>query len=912
MRPSYRVVRTSLALAAVVAVPVLMRPAALPRAAASLERPAGLKGPVADNDALYTACGRVFPDPQAFGPLPVQLPGMSPFAKGNAPCRAATFISYDEAISGLTYLESRFPDFVEVYQLDEDFKDVLDLARGDGFSAGLPTTLGERTKSPLYLVRVTDEKSPMPEKQKAHFAVSLSIHGIERAGAEGGLRAVEDLATWGATTPDQKIMETLDDSLPVGEVLKKSSVYFVLANPDGWRRGDLTTGGPFFMRYNGNGVDLNRDWPAQGYTYAPYTAWSEPESRSFGKVLKSIKPKWQGGLDLHGQMNADSFSFTLLRSSQRPYDKNQRMLQYVTGAWRDAEARLSWSTLIKPNSTDASDPRLYGVKWGTTWDTIGYTNTGSISNWFDADLGLGADSISNEMSLSHVTNCGTGNCFLPEVEQLHVDGNKSLIYGLINFTLLPDDTTFRYTGRAAWLDHGRRVTNRGTPQPIAVKNLPAQEPIDYSLTKPLNDDAVFEFDVKSPADGVYNGGVSAYATFTNVQGVGIGDQLQVHLDRYAADDPHAETDADGWETVQSDNAGGDVYAHGGAQVDVISPVPGKYRVRIAGTPPSTINGQISFSKDIGYQEPAQLPFDASNMDFFTELTRHVARPDQLNRVAAASLTADSLRPYDSVIASDGAFAFAKTAAAKAAVGKVLHDFAVRGGNVVLTDDALQALEWMKAVPAGSVASGDVYAGNVSFNKLDEETGAVVTTYEDPLAANVAQPGAAEGSDNRHQITDPGPIGFAILGEGGGDANTQPQWAVAPDSWTDAGGRVVGRINGDVTLGELPLGEGQVRILGSLIPMPSTEHFHPHGLDDYAITYAGFELVKNLLSHTNPTRSGSVPSPVRPAPSSAPAPAPAPKPAPLPATGGGLPWQVGAATAALLATAATRRARVARG
>src|SRR5688500_2857349 len=202
MRPSYRVVRTGIALAAVIAVPMLMRPAALPSASAGSARPAGMKGPVADNDTLYTACGRVFPDPQAFGPLPTQLPGMSPFAKGNAPCRATTFISYAEAISGLTYLETKFPDFVELYKVDEDFAGVLDLERGDGFSAGLPTPTGERTKSPLYLVRVTDEKSAMPEKQKAHFAVSLSIHGIERAGVEGGLRAIEDLATWGATAPD--------------------------------------------------------------------------------------------------------------------------------------------------------------------------------------------------------------------------------------------------------------------------------------------------------------------------------------------------------------------------------------------------------------------------------------------------------------------------------------------------------------------------------------------------------------------------------------------------------------------------------------------------------------------------------------------------------------------------------------
>ena len=42
-------------------------------------------------------------------------------------------------------------------------------------------------------------------------------------------------------------------------------VYFVFANPDGWRRGDLDNGVRFFQRYNGNGVDMNRDWPTIGF-----------------------------------------------------------------------------------------------------------------------------------------------------------------------------------------------------------------------------------------------------------------------------------------------------------------------------------------------------------------------------------------------------------------------------------------------------------------------------------------------------------------------------------------------------------------------------------------------------------------------------------------------------------------------
>ena len=43
------------------------------------------------------------------------------------------------------------------------------------------------------MLRVTDET--VPDKGKKRMALSLSIHGIERAGVEGGTRAMEDLVT---------------------------------------------------------------------------------------------------------------------------------------------------------------------------------------------------------------------------------------------------------------------------------------------------------------------------------------------------------------------------------------------------------------------------------------------------------------------------------------------------------------------------------------------------------------------------------------------------------------------------------------------------------------------------------------------------------------------------------------------
>ncbi len=865
--------------------------------------------PVADSDALYTVCGRVFPDPQAFAPSPSALPGESPYAKGNAVCRATQFIQYAEAISGLNYLESRYPDFVEIYDLSSDFPDILNTAEGEGMTAGVPLSTLERSKSPLTLVRITDEKSSVPEKTKEHFVFPLSIHGIERAGIEGGLRAAEDLATWGATTPEQPVMETDDTSLPTGEVLRKSSIYFVLANPDGWRRGDLTNASPSFQRYNGNGVDMNRDWPAVGWTRKAYTPWSEPETRSFGKVLQAIGPKvngkakWTGGIDLHGQLIDRAFSFTLLGGSQRPYGKDRRTLQFTKGAWADAETRLAWNPIIKPNdqppscafvgdpTTDECDEtgRIYGVQWGTIWDTIDYTVTGAFGDWIDSPMGLDADGIDNEMSLSHLANCGTGNCYIQTAEQLHVDGNKSLIYSMLNFSLLPEDQTFRFKGRAAYLTNPKRVTQAARPSPVAPAGLQAQEDLTTTLAHSGSGATTYEFAVKGPADGFYNGGIAAQTTYGSLQGVGGGATLSVFIDRM---------DNGEWVEQVRDFNQSPLYLQSGMKVDLNFPVPGDYRVRITGPVPTPISLFVDFTRAPAWPDPGQKAVNASNIDFFEELKPFVASPDQLTPVSPEQVRSGAvdLTKFDTLVAADKtAIQTDRVIAAKA------KSFVQQGGNLVLTDGALSALELMGVVAGGSVTEGAVYAGHVEFQR--EFEGVLEVTYEDPLAANVNQPGAAEGANNRHQVTEPVPLGFSLPGEAENGV-TIPQWSIAPDAFEGAGGRVVGRLGGaDITFGEIPLGQGQVRVLGSLLPMPTLANDHRFGVADYALTYTGYELARNMFDHVNPRGTTKAPLPApAPAPAPAPRPAPRPAPAPLPATGGNAPWLALAAAALGLAVA----------
>jgi hypothetical protein len=73
---------------------------------------------------------------------------------------------------------------------------------------------------------------------------------------------------------------------------------------------------------------------------------------------------------------------------------------------------------------------------------------------------------------------------------------------------------------------------------------------------------------------------------------------------------------------------------------------------------------------------------------------------------------------------------------------------------------------------------------------------------------------------------------------------------------DVGGRPGGRTAGTttaekVTLGELRVGQGTIRIIGPLVPIPSEQSYHPFGLANYAVTYTGYQVPLNSLQWTRP-------------------------------------------------------------
>ena len=863
--------------------------------------PPAVATPVATSQAEYAQYGRAFPDPHGCA----SGPNISPWAKGNV-C-ATQFIQWTEALGGLQFLETKFGRYMDLLNLRTDVGSPPELAGLDMRSAGLPEMTLTRDRRDLYAVKVTDTQSTIPEPDRKHFAYALSIHGIERAGVEGGIRAIEDLVTWAACEQNpqptgvpacanapagegpypKRILEPSNSGPTAGEVLHNSVIYFFLSNPDGWQRGEFSQGGVFFQRYNGNGMDLNRDWPTKGYIQKEYTPWSEPETIGVGRYLEHIESrttakKFDGGIDLHGMVTAPSFSFTLLGAGQRDYRKNQRTVETAVLTFKDSEKRLIWSDMIAPSGQcpgNVQEPVFGGNvpmcsdQWGTVWDTINYQVTGSMGDWMDSDLGLNAVGINNEMALSHVAPNQT---FHPEVEQLHIDGNKGLIYSQIASLLFEQPVSFVPKGKVGYIFDPVRLTNAGIP-PHPASSLPPQAPI--TGTEPTGA-AGFQFTVQGPTEGVSNGGLAVEATCGNASGIGScsgtgAATISMILD-YCGPGPAAGTCSE----VASYFNQSPFYSQAGTRIDLNDPQPGIYRIRANPSRVGPTRYEVKFTRGHSYPEPHQAPYDVSRMDFFTDLNKYVPDAQDLTPIDVPTVLQSPgiLGNFDSVVVADefmpGAAGFSETDRANYA--SALEAFARNGGNLVLTDEALQGLSRLGlGIGGDKVSGGFFYAGWMNFN---DGKGSTYKTHH--LAREVNKEGTAEGRatigsetfTNRHQTYEPVPLGYFVGPSGSANAscNTDkcdsPNWIVNEDAWKKAGGSVAARtlvrvnpvrppsgqpdptVTG-VSLGEIRLGQGVVRIAGALLPTPTEQNHHPFGLSSYAPTYTGYQLFENLIDYS---------------------------------------------------------------
>jgi hypothetical protein len=242
----------------------------------------------------------------------------------------------------------------------------------------------------------------------------------------------------------------------------------------------------------------------------------------------------------------------------------------------------------------------------------------------------------------------------------------------------------------------------------------------------------------------------------------------------------------------------------------------------------------------------------------------------------------SLDTHDAVVVSGSAVS---RILADASSAQALRAWVERGGNLVLTDGALQLLE-----PLGLAAKGDVDMKLAYSGYTD------LVDRAHPLAENL--------KGFPRQTYDPNPLGFA--------PGSSPVWFVDRAVWEGAGGVTVGAVGkagtgeavvedpadcnaatptvplrlrrpdhdhaGEasvvphrlqvpvhvtapvkafapgvdcqeldaVNVGVLKLGEGRIHVFGAILPDATEESNHPYGLDNYAVAANGNLLLLNML------------------------------------------------------------------
>ena len=225
---------------------------------------------------------------------------------------------------------------------------------------------------------------------------------------------------------------------------------------------------------------------------------------------------------------------------------------------------------------------------------------------------------------------------------------------------------------------------------------------------------------------------------------------------------------------------------------------------------------------------APLPYNASRIRYFRDLGRAVNTPEAKTVVSLPSagvLTRD-LSQYDSIAIADTTLPqdpFGRPVD-RAAYVSVLKAFAEGGGQLVLTDSAVNLLPELTGLAPTAIKTGKTNAGHIDFGALDH-------AWEKGLTGTASQ--------TYYEV----PLGFTA-------SNQAPHWGVETVAWQGAGGKTVGTVTaGGSTftgLGSLSVGEGSIAIFGAILPTQTEANPHLFGLADYGVTVAGGKVLHNIL------------------------------------------------------------------
>jgi hypothetical protein len=217
---------------------------------------------------------------------------------------------------GIEFLAQQYPRWISVFSLRDHYgSDEAVSAWADEFRSYEDGDTGDGHD--IWVVKITDHEVPDNGKETLFF--SLSVHGNERGGLEGGLRTAEDLAmaaeTGGTIVDGVDNYESTTGREPtfaeyqVAELLAEQAVYLVDFNADGWAIGDFwnSPAPQTYARGNSFNTDLNRQMPTIGRINWSRNPLQEAEMFWGTRFMHEVAEQGIDGLmaygaDIHGEL----------------------------------------------------------------------------------------------------------------------------------------------------------------------------------------------------------------------------------------------------------------------------------------------------------------------------------------------------------------------------------------------------------------------------------------------------------------------------------------------------------------------------------------------------------------------------------------------------------------------------------
>src|SRR4051812_31714207 len=395
---------------------------------------------------------------------------------------------FREYEDGLDYLAQKYPRWISVFKLSDYYGKNAVTAGPDAKRAGEQGDSGDGHE--ILVVKITDHL--VPDKGKEHLFFSLSVHGNERGGLEGGVRTAEDLALAAEDANSAKFPDGIDNyesttgrkpvfhSYAARDLLAKEAVYLVDFNIDGWAIGDVWARPPLpFERGNSIGTDLNRQMPTIGRIDESRNPLTENEMKYGFQLMKEvaargINGKLSHGVDIHGELNSQAFVDIMYPAGEFDSVQHRRLMSIAERTKSVIDNSLFGGAVDQVetgqggNDTEGAQPvvPVHPAHWATVWDTLGYTDTGFIGDYMATDLAV--TGLDYEFAYNHTVPDKTWNVVMQEN---FINGARAIIKTAMAYTQTQNDE---------FNASNTRIDTKGRPgyvvNPVTVNDLDANGP----------------------------------------------------------------------------------------------------------------------------------------------------------------------------------------------------------------------------------------------------------------------------------------------------------------------------------------------------------------------------------------------------------------------------------------------------